>query len=123
MRRLHAVRALLDNAEGTRAPAAAPVVRTFGFALLADCAERWKPVTSGVHSDGMSRFTLPALGDRRVDALTAKDVRNWFDDLSVTRQWEAENRLESRRCACSCWRDAGRGRYAVCGGRKSSLTA
>ena len=33
----------------------------------------------------MRRHILPALGDRRVDAVTAKDVCNWFDDLSVAR--------------------------------------
>ena len=27
----------------------------------------------------------PAFGNRRVDAVTARNVRNWFDDLSVTR--------------------------------------
>ena len=33
----------------------------------------------------MNRYILPAFGDRRVDAIGAKDVRNWFDDLSATR--------------------------------------
>ena len=41
----------------------------------------------------MSHFILPGFGDRRVDALTAKDVRNWFDDLSVTRAGSANRAL------------------------------
>ncbi len=41
----------------------------------------------------MSRFILPAFGDRRVDAVSAKDMRNWFDDLSVTRAGSANRAL------------------------------
>ena len=41
----------------------------------------------------MNRFILPAFGDRRVDAVTAKNVRNWFDDLSVTRAGSANRAL------------------------------
>ncbi len=41
----------------------------------------------------MSRFILPAFGDRRVDAMTAKDVRYWFDELSVTRAGSANRAL------------------------------
>ncbi|MCY4563073.1 MAG: hypothetical protein OXE40_01170 [Gammaproteobacteria bacterium] len=32
----------------------------------------------------MKRIILPAFGDRRVDAISVKDMRTWFDDLSVT---------------------------------------
>ena len=86
-------RALLTDAEEKRAPAAIPTVRTFAPAFLADCAERWKPATKRAHADGMKRFVLPAFGDRRVDAVTAKDVRNWFDDLSVTGAGSANRAL------------------------------
>ena len=89
----HASRALLADAEAKRAPAAVPTVRTFAPAFLADCAERWKPATRRAHADGMSRFIVPAFGDRRVDAVTAKAVRNWFDDLSVTRAGSANRAL------------------------------
>ena len=89
----HAARALLADAEAKRAPAAVPTVRTFGPAFLADCAERWKPATRCAHADGMDRHILPAFGDRRVDAVGAKDVRNWFDDLSVTRAASANRAL------------------------------
>ena len=89
----HAARVLLADAEAKRAPAAIPTVRTFAPAFLADCAERWKPATRRAHADGMDRFILPAFGDRRVDAVTAKDVRNWFDDLSVTRAGSANRAL------------------------------
>ena len=41
----------------------------------------------------MHRHILPAFGNRRVDAVTAKDVRNWFDDLSVTRAGSANRAL------------------------------
>ena len=45
------------------------------------------------HADGVKRLILPAFGDRRVDAVTAKDVRNWFDDLSGTRAGSANRTL------------------------------
>ena len=89
----HAARAIIADAEAGGAAAAIPTVRTFAPAFLADCAERWKPATRRAHADGMSRFILPAFGDRRVDAVTAKDVRNWFDDLSVTRAGSANRAL------------------------------
>ena len=41
----------------------------------------------------MNRYILPAFGDRRVDAIGAKDVRNWFDDLSATRAGSANRSL------------------------------
>ncbi len=80
----HAARALLADTEANRAPAAVPTVRTFAPAFLADCAERWKPATRENYAHTVRRFILPAFGDRRVDAVTAKDVRNRFDDLAVT---------------------------------------
>ena len=89
----HAARAIIADAEAGGAAAAIPTVRTFAPAFLADCAERWKPATRRAHADGMSHFILPGFGDRRVDALTAKDVRNWFDDLSVTRAGSANRAL------------------------------
>ena len=89
----HAARALITDAETGSTPATVPTMRTFGPAFLADCAERWKPATRRAHAHGMSRFILPAFGDRRVDAVSAKDVRNWFDDLSVTRAGSANRAL------------------------------
>ena len=89
----HAARAMFAAAETGGAPAAVPTVRTFAPAFLADCAERWKPETRRAHADGIRLHILPALGDRRVDAVTAKDVRNWFDDLSVTRAGTANRTL------------------------------
>ena len=89
----HAARVLIADAEADSAPATVPTIRAFGPAFLADCAERWKPATRRAHADGMSRFILPAFGDRRVDAVSAKDVRNWFDDLSVTRAGSANRAL------------------------------
>ena len=85
----HAARALLADAEAGNAPATVPTVRLFAPAFLADCAERWKPTTRRAHADGMNRFILPAFGEHRVDAVSAKDVRNWFDDLSATRAGSA----------------------------------
>ena len=41
----------------------------------------------------MQRFILPAFGNRRVDAITARDVRSWFDELSVTRAGTANRSL------------------------------
>ncbi len=89
----HATRALLDETQTGGAAVVVPTVRTFAPAFLADCAERWKPATRESHAHGVRRHILPALGDRRVDAVTAKDVRNWFDDLSVTRAGTANRAL------------------------------
>ena len=89
----HAARAMFGDAEANGAPVTVPTVRNFAPVFLADCAERWKPATRSAHADGMNRHILPALGDRRVDALTAKHVRNWFDDLSLTRAGTANRAL------------------------------
>ena len=88
-----AARALLAGTQADRAPATVPTMRTFGPVFLADCAERWKPATRRAHADGMHRHILPAFGNRLVDAVTAKDVRNWFDDLSVARAGSANRAL------------------------------
>ena len=66
---------------------------TFGPAFLSDCAERWKPTTRATHADNMQRFILPAFGNRSVDAITARDVRSWFDELSVTKAGTANRSL------------------------------
>ena len=89
----HAAQALLAGTRAERAPATVPMMRTFAPVFLADCAERWKPATRRAHADGMHRHILPAFGNRHVDAVTAKDVRNWFDDLSVTRAGSANRAL------------------------------
>ena len=89
-----AARMLIAEAEaGDGAPVSVPTMETFGPAFLADCAERWKPTTRAAHADNMQRFILPALGNQRVDAITARDVRSWFDDLSVTRAGTANRSL------------------------------
>ena len=89
----HAARVLTGDAVASVAPVAVQTVRTFAPEFMADCAERWKPATRRAHADGMNRYILPAFGNRRVDAVTAKDVRNWFDDLSVTRAGSANRAL------------------------------
>ena len=68
-------------------------MRSFVPAFLAHCAERWKPATRRANTDGRGRFILPAFGDGRVDADTAKDVPNWFDGLAVTRAGSANRAL------------------------------
>ena len=80
-----AARVLIGEAAiGDGEPASVPTIQTFGPAFLADCAERWKPATRTAHAHYMQRFILPAFGNRRVEAITARDVRTWFDELSVT---------------------------------------
>ena len=88
-------RALLTDAEAKHPSAAVPTVRTFAPSFCADSAERWKPATRRAHADGESRFLLPAFGDRHVDAITEKDKRNWFDEISITR---AGSRTDRWRC-------------------------
>ena len=86
----YGARTLLIETQAQRTP---PTVRTFASVFLADCAERWKPATRRSHSGGMNRYILSTFGDRRIDAVTAKDVRNWFNDLSVTRAGSANRVL------------------------------
>ena len=89
-----AARAVLDEAgTGDTVAPVAPTMRTFGPVFLADCAGRWKPATRAAHADNMRRAILPAFGNRPVDAITARDVRNWFDDLSATRTGLANRAL------------------------------
>ena len=89
-----AARVLIAEARsGDSAPTAVPRIQTFGPAFLADCAERWKTTTRVGHAHRMQRFILPAFGSRRVDAITARDVRSWFDELSVERSGSANRSL------------------------------
>ncbi|MYD22551.1 MAG: tyrosine-type recombinase/integrase [Holophagales bacterium] len=88
-----AARAIIAAAGAGNAPAAIPTVRTFAPAFLADCAERWKPATRRAHADGIRRHLMPIFGERRVNAVSARDVRNWFDDLSAARSGSANRAL------------------------------
>ena len=80
----HAACALIADAEAGGASSTIPTVRAFGPAFLADCAERWKPATRAAYAFNVRRWILPAFGDRRVDAIGAKDVRGWFDGIAAT---------------------------------------
>ena len=80
----HAARALIADAETGGAAAAVPTVQTFAPAFLADCAERWKPATRESYAHTVRRWILPAFGNRPVDAIGAKDVRPWHDDIAAT---------------------------------------
>ena len=92
-----AARALIeDTRRGEDALVLAPTMRTFGPAFLADCAGRWKPSTRAAHAHNMQRFILPAFGNRCVDAITARDVRSWFDDLSDPAECVADKGYHSR---------------------------
>ena len=79
-----AARTLLDGAAACNGSAAAvPTLQTFGPMFLADCAHRWKPAMRVSHAHGLRTRILPAFGTRRVDAITARDARAWFDDLAL----------------------------------------
>jgi len=62
-----------EDHDGERAPS---TLRTDAPAFLADCAERWKPATRESYAHTVRRWILPAFGNRLVDAIGAKDVRN-----------------------------------------------
>ena len=66
------------------ASAMSPTVRTFARTFLADCAERWKPATRKSYAFNVRRWILPAFGERSVDAISAKDVRSWYDRIAAT---------------------------------------
>ncbi len=70
-----------------------PRLRTFAGAFLADGRPRWKPNTRASHAHNLYRLILPTLGARRVDALTPRDVRGWFDTLATTRPASANRAL------------------------------
>ena len=36
------------------------------------------------HAHNLQNLTPPAFGTRRVDAMSAREVRSWFADLAVT---------------------------------------
>ena len=85
-------RALIAGAAaGGDAPA--PLMRTFVPAFLADCGERWKPATRASHAQNLHGLVLPAFGARRVDSITPRDVRSWFDEQSATRPASANRAL------------------------------
>ena len=89
-----AARVLIEESKGGGGAAVSvPTMQTFGPAFLADCAGRWKPTTRAAHAHNMQRFILPAFGNRRIDTITARDVRSWFDELSVTRAGTANRSL------------------------------
>ena len=89
-----AARVVIAEAEcGDGAALSMPTMQTFGPSFLADCAERWKPTTRVGHAHCMQGSILPAFGSRRVDAITARDVRSWFDELSVSRAGTANRSL------------------------------
>ena len=71
----------------------APLMRTFVPAFLADCGERWKPATRASHAQNLRGLVLPAFGTRRVDSLTPRDVRSWFDEQSARRPASANRAL------------------------------
>ena len=59
-----------------------PTLRSFALVFLADCAPRWKAATRVAHARNLRTGILLAFGRRRIDAVTARDVRVWFDDLA-----------------------------------------
>ncbi|MCY4467748.1 MAG: tyrosine-type recombinase/integrase [Thiotrichales bacterium] len=78
-------------AEGGDTPA--PLIRTFVPAFLDDCRERWKPATRASHAQNLHGQVLPAFGARRVDSITPRDVRSWFDEQAATRPASANRAL------------------------------
>ena len=78
---------------GTNRDGQAPSMHTFGPAFLADCGERWKPTTRTSHANNLYGLILPAFGTHRVDEITARDVRSWFDELAARRPASANRAL------------------------------
>jgi len=87
-----AARTLLDDIAAHRV-VIMPRMRTFASTFLADGHARWKPTTRISHARNLYGLILPALGARRVDALTSRDVRGWFDALATTRPASANRAL------------------------------
>ena len=85
----HAARALIAGTQTSSAPTTIPTVRAFAPAFLADCAGRWRPATRKNYADTVRLWILPAFGNRLVDAIGAKDVRNWHDGIAATQPGSA----------------------------------
>ncbi|MCY4284263.1 MAG: tyrosine-type recombinase/integrase [Thiotrichales bacterium] len=87
-----AAQTLLDDIAAHRI-VIVPRMRTFASTFLADGHPRWKPTTRVSHARNLDGLILPELGARRVDTLTARDVRGWFDALATTRPASANRAL------------------------------
>ena len=87
-----AASALIADADAN-ADTPVPLMRIFGPVFLADCAGRWKRATRTSHAYNMHGLILPTFGARRVDAITKRDVRSWFDDQAATRPASANRAL------------------------------
>ncbi len=85
----HAARAMFAETQANGATAAVPTVRAFAPTFLADCAERWKPATREGYAFNVRRWILPAFGNRPVDSIRAKDVRDWHDGIATVRPGSA----------------------------------
>ena len=79
-----AARALIAGTRTSSAPTTISTVRAFAPAFLADCAGRWRPATRKNYADTVRLWILPAFGNRPVDTVGAKDVRNWHDGIAAT---------------------------------------
>ena len=108
------------TAAGGRAALSAPKVRSVARTFLAGCAERWNPVTRKTYVFNVQRWIEPAFGDRRVDAIGAKDVRSWFDGIAATHPASASWALAAMSSSqprsppippsqCCCWPTTGGG--------------
>ncbi|MEO1662581.1 MAG: tyrosine-type recombinase/integrase [Pseudomonadota bacterium] len=82
-------RDVMDNLTGTK-PLAVLVpdvqkasVANFTEQFLRDGAPNWKPATIKAHRYVISRFILPAFGDRDLASLTAQDVAAWWAGLDA----------------------------------------
>ena len=87
-----AARRLLADIEAI-SDATAPRMHTFAQTFLADSRERWKPATRASHARNVHGLILPAFGAHRVDSITSRDVRSWFDQMAATRPASANRAL------------------------------
>ena len=90
MQAIASARDLRDHLSGkTPLPVLVPnvpkaIVANFTEQFLRDGAPNWKPATIKAHRYVISRFILPAFGDRDLASLTTEDVAAWWARLDAS---------------------------------------
>ena len=93
-------RTLLNGVAASKgSPAMSLTVRTFGLVFLANCAPRWKFAALVPHSRSLRTWMLSVFRSWRIDAITDRDVRAWFDELSLRGVGTVDRTLAMRRSA------------------------
>ena len=102
-RACHGRRASPETAEPARPAGAVPMFRDFVEGDWKEARfERWKPTTRKTYSHLLDTRLFPAFGKKRLDRITAAEVRRWFDDFSRSAPGNANSALKLLRSLLNC---------------------